>query len=147
MAQKKPLRIVLRSDLRVTFRAAGCCQSACRRRVACKRWIRGNAARVEGPRAAFISGPRCVDVSEGPCCCFLLGVFFFFFFLVLLFKRNAKIPLQPSSVHFFFFFFFLHFFLLFLSPKGNCKRINYVHYVGHSEEWKINVDVFLFVKY
>lgn len=98
--KKKPLRIVPRSDLRVTFRAAGCCQSACRRRVACKRWIRGNSARVEGPRAAFISRPRCVDVSEGPRCCFLLGVFFCF---VLFFKRNVKIPLQPSSVHFFFF--------------------------------------------
>ena len=121
MAQKKPLRIVLRSDLRVTFRAAGCCQSACRRRVACKRWIRGNAARVEGPRAAFISGPRCVDVSEGPCCCFLLGVFFFFF-LVLLFKRNAKIPLQPSSVLFFFFFFFFTFFFVVSFSKRKLQK-------------------------
>ena len=38
-----------------------------------------------------------------------VGCFFFFF----LSKRNAKIPLQPSSVHF-----------LFLPPKWNCKRIN-----------------------
>ncbi len=45
-----------RRSQRVTFRAAGYCQNACRRSVACKRWIRGNPARAEGPRAAFISG-------------------------------------------------------------------------------------------